>query len=79
MLDRLLNIADVPAEVFFSGGESHWAAQAAANLTASGILPSGGVSSAALSDSLTRGEAAELLDGALDVMAAREAGSWLPW
>ena len=79
MLDRLLNIADVPAEVFFSGGESHWAAQAAANLTASGILPSGGVSSAALSHSLTRGEAAELLDGALDVMAAREAGSWLPW
>ena len=77
MLNRLLNIADVPAEVFFAEGETHWAAQAAANLTASGILPTSG--QLALSDCLTRGEAAELLDGALDVLAARESGSWFPW
>ena len=79
MLDRLLNITDVPAEVFFSDSDSHWAAQPAANLTASGILNTGSANSAALSCSLTRGEVAELLDGALDVMAAREGDSWLPW
>lgn len=79
MLDRLLNITDVPAEVFFSDSDTHWAAQSAANLTASGILNTGSANSAALSCSLTRGEVAELLDGALDVMAAREEGSWLPW
>ncbi|MCF2661332.1 Ig-like domain-containing protein [Pseudoflavonifractor phocaeensis] len=79
MLDRLLNITDVPAEVFFSDSDAHWAAQSAANLTASGILNTGAANSAALSCSLTRGEVAEMLDGALDVMAAREEGSWLPW
>lgn len=79
MLDRLLNITDVPAEVFFSDSDAHWAAQSAANLTASGILNTGSANSAALSCSLTRGEVAELLDGALDVMAAREGDSWLPW
>ena len=79
MLDRLLNITDVPAEVFFSDSDTHWAAQSAANLTASGILNTGSANSAALSCSLTRGEVAELLDGALNVMAAREEGSWLPW
>ena len=77
MLNSLLNITDVPAEVFFSEGEQHWAAQAAANLTASGILQS--ANAASLSDQLTLGDAAEMLDGALDVLAAREDGSWLPW
>ena len=77
MLNSLLDITDVPAEVFFSEGEGHWAAQAAANLTASGILES--AAPASLSDQLTLGEAAELLDGALDVLAARDDGGWLPW
>ena len=77
MLNSLLNITDVPAEVFFSEGEQHWAAQAAANLTASGILQS--ANAASLSDQLTLGDAAEMLDGALDVLAAREDGGWLPW
>ena len=77
MLNSLLHSTDVPAEVCFSEGEQHWAAQAAANLTASGILQS--ANAASLSDQLTLGDAAEMLDGALDVLAAREDGSWLPW
>ena len=32
-----------------------------------------------LGDSLTRADAAELLDGALDVVAAREDDGWFPW
>ncbi len=79
MLNNLLNISDVPAEVFFSDTDSapHWAAQAAANLAASGVIRA--QSAADLSQTLTRAEAAELLDGALDVMAAREDGSLFPW
>lgn len=79
MLNNLLDVTDVPAEVFFADGETHWAAQAAANLTASGILPAGSTNAAALSDSLTRAEVAEMLDGALDVLAARKDSSWKPW
>lgn len=79
MLNNLLNVSDVPLEVFSSDAEPHWAAQAAANLTASGVIRAESATSAALSDQLTRAEAAEMLDSALDVLDAREAGSWLPW
>ena len=76
MLSNLLSVSDVPLEAFSSDTQSHWAAQAAANLTASGVLDQG---SAGLSAQLSRGEVAQLLDGALDVAAAREKNSWLPW
>ena len=80
MLNNLLDVADVPLEVFSAqGSEAHWASQAAANLAASGVLREESVNSAALGDSLTRADAAELLDGALDVVAAREDDGWFPW
>ncbi len=79
MLNNLLHVTDVPAEVFFSGTETHWASQAAANLAASGVIRPDDMGAVPLSDQLTRGEVAEMLDGALDVLAARESGSWLPW
>lgn len=80
MLDQLLDISDVPMEVFSpQAGEGHWAGQAAANLAASGVVRLEDTSTDALSQTLTRGQAAMLLDGALDVMAAREADGWLPW
>lgn len=79
MLNKLLNVADVPAEVFLSDSEPNWASQAAANLAASGILRTDSTNAAALSNQLTRGEVAEMLDSALDVMASREGTNWLPW
>ena len=80
MLNNLLDVADVPLEVFsVQGSQTHWASQAAANLAASGVLRQESVSSAALGDSLTRADAAELLDGALDVVAQREDDGWFPW
>ena len=80
MLNNLLDMADVPLEVFSAqGGGTHWAGQAAANLAASGVLQTESVNSAALGDVLTRADAAELLDGALDVVAAREDDGWFPW
>ena len=71
MLDRLLNITDVPVEVFFGGSEPHWAAQAAANLAASGVISTAETGVSSLSLTLTRAEAAELLDGAMDLAEQR--------
>ncbi len=73
MLDRLLAVSDVPAQVFApEGGAAHWAGQAAANLAAVGVMRTESTAPAALSQAMTRGEAAQLLDGALDLMAARQ-------
>ena len=78
MLDNLLEITDVPVAVF-SAGSGHWAAQAAANLSASGIIRAEDAGSVPLSGTLTMADAAEMLDGALDMIEARNSGSWLPW
>lgn len=78
MLDNLLDITDVPVAVFSSGG-GHWAAQSAANLSASGIIRAEDAGSVPLSGTLTMADAAEMLDGALDMTEARDSGSWLPW
>ena len=76
MLNNLLDITDVPLEVFSSADtEGHWAAQAAANLSASGVTAPQSVGGAALSEQLTLAQAAEMLDGALDMMDSRES-SW---
>ena len=78
MLNNLLEITDVPVAVF-SSDTGHWAAQAAANLSASGIIRADTAGAVQLADTLTMSDAAEMLDGALDVMKARGGGSWLPW
>ncbi|MCI8303839.1 MAG: S-layer homology domain-containing protein [Lawsonibacter sp.] len=79
MLNNLLDITDVPVAVFSSGGIDHWASQAAANLSASGILRPETAGSIQLTDALTMADAAAMLDGAMDMMEAREGGGWLPW
>lgn len=78
MLDNLLDITDVPVAVF-STGSGHWAAQSAANLSASGIIRAEDAGSVPLSGTLTMADAAEMLDGALDMMETRGSGGWLPW
>ena len=78
MLDNLLAITDVPVEVF-STERNHWASQSAANLAASGVIRPENTGAVQLADQLTMGDAAEMLDGALDVMDARTSGSWFPW
>lgn len=78
MLNNLLDITDVPLEVFSSADtEGHWAAQAAANLSASGVTAPQSVGGTALSEQLTLAQAAEMLDGALDMMDSRESGWFL--
>ena len=73
MLNNLLSISDVPAQVFApDSGSAHWAGQAAANLAASGVIRTASTVPSALAQSMTLGDAAQLLDGALDLMAARQ-------
>ena len=79
ILDNLLGITDVPVAVFSTGSDGHWAAQSAANLSASGIIRADTAGAAALADTLTMADAAEMLDGALDVMEAREGGGLFSW
>ena len=74
MLNNLLEISDVPVEVFSPEGTGHWAAQAAANLSASGVIRPEAAGASQLSQALTLGQAAEMLDGALDVMEERQSG-----
>lgn len=77
MLNSLLRVMDVPAEAFASEMD-HWAAQAAANLSSTGVLPTGAGDAQAMSTQLTRADVAEMLDGALDVMAQEDSG-WFSW
>lgn len=72
MLNRLLAVSDVPVQVFAPDGQEHWAGQAAANLAACGLMRTDDAVPSALTQTMTRGEAAQLLDGALDLMAARD-------
>ena len=79
MLDNLLDITDVPVAVFSSDSDGYWAAQAAANLSASGIIRRETAGAVELSDTLTMADAAEMLDGAMDMVNARGGNSWLPF
>ena len=69
LLDRVLSVTDVDAQTFAADAPA-WAAQSAANLSTCGVLPE----DTGLTETLTRGEAAELLCAALDLMDSRDTG-----
>ena len=71
MLDNLLQVTDVPLEVFAAGTQSHWAGQAAANLAACGVIRVEDMAADTLAQPLTLGEAAVMLDGAMDLLERR--------
>lgn len=73
ILDRALEVTDVVTTGAFSGDDSvpAWAYQSAVNLESTGILPTGKDGSLALNQSLTRGDAAEMLCAALDLLESR--------
>ena len=54
----------------FAADAPAWAAQSAANLSTCGVLPA----QAGLTDTLTRGEAAQLLCAALGLLDSRDTG-----
>ena len=69
LLDRALQITDVDAQTFAPAAPA-WAAQSAANLSTCGMLDDGEDLSAAL----TRGEAAQLICSALELLDSRDTG-----
>ena len=70
ILDRALSVTDVDAAAFSPEGAPAWAAQSAANLSTCGVLPE----ETGLADTLTRGEAAQLLCAALELLDSRDTG-----
>ena len=74
MLNNLLDVTDVPVETFSSGQITHWASQSAANLASAGVLRAEDATPQAMSDTLTRSQAALLLDGAMDMLDSRKGG-----
>ena len=70
LLDRALQVTDVSAETWAAEGVPAWAAQSAANLATCGVLPAGST----LESTLTRGEAAQMLCSALELLDSRDTG-----
>lgn len=81
MLNRALQITDVSAETMSLDAETApvWAAQSVANLQTCGILKADSTGSLSLSSQLTRGDAAELILGALEVLDSRDSGGLFHW
>ena len=73
ILDRLLAVEDVAAETSASGTVPAWASQPAANLETLSVLPA----QANLTDTLSRGQAAQMLCAMQDVLDGREHSGWL--
>lgn len=81
LLDRMLEITDASADVWYADSAStpSWAYQSAVNLETVGILRTDASGSLSLNAALTRGDAAEMLAAALDVMESRETSGWFNW
>lgn len=81
LLNRLLAVTNVSAD-HWNGDISavpSWACQAAMNLETVGILQSDADGFIMLNEELTRGEAAQMLAGTLDVLKRRQDSDWLSW
>lgn len=78
LLNRVLRVTDVSSPTLYADSEAApaWAYQAAVNLETAGVLRTDSNGALSLSDSLTRADAADLLTGAMDLLAARETGGW---
>ena len=70
LLDRALQATHAYAETWAAEGVPVWAAQSAANLATCGVLPAGST----LESTLTRGEAAQMLCSALELLDSRDTG-----
>lgn len=78
VLDRAFEVTDVRGSLY-TETTPVWASQSAANLVTCGIMRSGGAGGLLLEESLNRGEAAEMLCSALELLDSRNSGGWLPW
>ena len=81
LLDRMLQVTDAAVTTMYTDYDvaPAWACQAAVNLETAGVLQTNADGALALSDTLTRADAADLLCGALDVLESREDQGWSLW
>lgn len=81
MIDRLISTTDVAATTFYADTTTApaWAFQAAVNLETAGVLETDSVGALALENTLTRGDAAQMLAAAMEVVDARETTGWFNW
>lgn len=81
LLDRMISTTDVAVTTFYPDTVSApaWAFQAAVNLESAGVIAANASGALELNTTLTRGECAEMLAGAMDVVEARETSSWWKW
>lgn len=81
MLDRMLAVTDVAVTTFYPDTLSApaWAFQAAVNLESAGVMDTTASGALSLEDTLTRGECAQMLAAAMDVVEARETTGWFNW
>lgn len=70
--DRLLNVGDVSVESSAQAAVPAWASQSAANMETVSVLPA----QADLTQTLTRGQAAQMLCAMQDVLLSREDTGW---
>lgn len=80
LLNRMLRVADVSAGAYAdSDAAPAWAYQSAVNLETCGVFRTDSTGALALDNTVTRGDAAQMLVGAMEVLEARESGSWFHW
>ncbi|MCI8594030.1 MAG: S-layer homology domain-containing protein [Oscillospiraceae bacterium] len=79
LLDRVMNVTDVTSDVFYPDQDAApaWAYQSAVNLETAGVLRTTGDGALSLGSTVTRGEAAEMLCAAIDIMEARNSKTGL--
>ena len=81
MLNNLLDVSDVSVQTWASAGlgadsQDHWAMQAVANLTTTGVIRPEHSTVQTLDTRLTRADVAEMLDSSLDVLSNRKNSGW---
>lgn len=81
MLNNLLDVSDVSVQTWSTLGtgemsQDHWAMQAVANLTTTGVIRPEHGTVQTLDTRLTRADVAEMLDCSLDVLANRRNNNW---
>lgn len=81
LLDRMISTTDVAVTTFYPDtvAAPAWAFQAAVNLESAGVITASASGALELNTTLTRGECAQLLAGAMEVVEARETSSWWKW
>lgn len=78
IVNRMLGVTDVAVTTFYpdTAAAPAWAFQAAVNLETAGVMAPDATGALALEEPLTRGQAAMLLAGAMDVAESREMTGW---